>query len=166
MKYSFDTSAIIQGWRRLYPPRVFPALWTEIETLIDNGTIVATEEVLVELERKDDEIYKWARKRNDMFVPIDDRIQDTVRDVLKDHKKLLDTRKSRSGADPFVIALAIVDNCTVVSEEGKTGSPDKRPNIPDVCEVLGVPCMKLLKMIEDEGWIFQSVSRNGQLRML
>jgi len=154
MKYSFDASAIIQGWRRFYPPNVFPALWGKAEALIDQGTIRATEEVLVELERKDDEIHEWALEHKDMFVPIDDKIQDVVRDVLKDHRRLLDTRKGRSGADPFVIALAVVRGCAVVTLEGKSRSPDKKPNIPDVCEVLGVPCLSLLQMIEQEQWVF------------
>jgi hypothetical protein len=154
VRYSFDASAIIQGWRRFYPPSVFPALWARIETLIDEKIISATEEVLVELERKDDEIHEWALERKDMFVAIDEAIQDTVRDVLKDHKKLLDTRKGRSGADPFVIALAILQGCSVVTLEGRSRSPEKRPNIPDVCEVLGVPCLSLLQMIEREGWVF------------
>jgi len=154
MKYSFDASAIIQGWRRFYPPNVFPALWSKTEALIDQGTIRATEEVLVELERKDDEIHKWAVEHRDMFLAIDDEIQDVVRDVLRDHKKLLDTRKGRSGADPFVIALAIIHESSVVTLEGKSRSPDKRPNIPDVCEVLGVPWLSLLQMIEQEKWVF------------
>ena len=62
----------------------------------------------------------------------------------------MDTRRNRSAADSFVITLAQIQSCTVVTGEGATGNLD-RPNIPDVCTELGVPCVGLLKMIRSEG---------------
>ena len=79
MKYSADTSAILDGWRRYYPPDVFPALWTQLGGLIESGEFAATEEVLFELEKGDDEVFQWAKLRKTrMFVPIDDRQQQEV----------------------------------------------------------------------------------------
>ncbi len=60
MKYSIDTSAILDGWNRYYPPDVFPGLWRRLEGLIGDGHLKATEEVRMELERKDDEAFSWA----------------------------------------------------------------------------------------------------------
>jgi hypothetical protein len=34
LKYSLDTSAILEAWRRRYPPDVFPVVWRRIEDLI------------------------------------------------------------------------------------------------------------------------------------
>ena len=154
MKYSIDTSAILEAWRRHYPPDVVPGLWEGIDEIISVGDLRATEEVLVELERKDDELYDWAKARNDLFVPIDDDIQIAVQQILANHRKLLDTRKNRSGADPFVIALAQINDCTVVSNERPTSSPN-RPNIPDVCSILNVRCITVLQLIREQGWVFQ-----------
>ena len=53
----------------------------------------------------------------------------------------------RSGVDPFVIALAMVNQGTVVTEENATGNIAK-PRIPDVCDALGVPCLTLIGYIE------------------
>jgi len=154
LKYSVDTSAFLDGWVRYYPPDTFPGLWERIEKLIDSGDLRATEEVLHELEKKHDDVYAWAKERKDaLAVPIDDRIQPAVTAILEDFEKLLDTRKNRSAADPFVIALAQIEGCTVVTGEGTTGSLD-RPNIPDVCTALGVPCIGLLQLIRREGWTF------------
>ncbi len=154
MKYSIDTSALLDGWVRYYPPDTFPGLWERIEKLIEDGDLRATEEVLHELEKKDDDVYAWAEERKDaLSVPIDDRIQPAVSAILEDFEKLLDTRKNRSAADPFVIALAQIEGCAVVTGEGLTGSPD-RPNIPDVCSGLGIPCISLLQLIRREGWKF------------
>ncbi len=154
-RYSIDTSALLEGWRRNYPPDVFPALWSNLEKLIRSEDLIATEEVLLELQRKDDEVYQWARKQSEMFIPIDERVQLAVAAVLAKYPKLLDTRKGRSGADTFVIALAQIEGCTVVTAERATTSPD-RPNIPDVCSVMKIRVISLLELIREQGWVFGS----------
>ncbi|KAF0110312.1 MAG: hypothetical protein FD149_2670 [Rhodospirillaceae bacterium] len=59
--------------------------------------------------------------------------------------------KGRSGADPFVIALAASTNpvMTVVTEE----HPGK-VRIPDVCRDERIPCIDLADLIEQENWQF------------
>ena len=69
----------------MYPPDIFPSLWDKIEGLIQEQILVATEEVLHELERQDDEIYRWARQQTEMFIPIDHEIQPIVSGVLLQH---------------------------------------------------------------------------------
>ncbi len=153
MGYSIDTSAIIEGWTRDFPPDVFPYVWAKIEWLIDNGVLLASEEVLVELERKHDKVHEWACKRKHMFVSTDEKIQEVVKDVLRDHRKLVDTRTNRSGADPFVIALALVENLSVVTSEKLSNSP-VRPRIPDVCEALGIRWLNMVELFREQGWQF------------
>ena len=152
MRYSVDTSAILHAWRRSYPPDVFPSLWGKVDGLIRQGDLIATEEVLVELQRQDDEVYAWALQHRMMFLPIDERIQQVVRQILLHHPRLLDTRKSRSGADPFVIALAQIERCTVVTNERRTSSPS-RPHIPDVCAAMGIRSIDILGLIREQGWV-------------
>lgn len=153
MIYSVDTSALLDGWVRHYPPDVFPAIWERIEKLIYDGKLRAIEEVLVELEKKDDEVFKWAKSMPALFVPIDDDIQIAVSNILEKHERLVDTRKSRSQADPFVIALAQVYHCKVVTAEHRTNNLDK-PHIPDVCEALKIQSITLLQLVREEGWRF------------
>ena len=74
-------------------------------------------------------------------------------EILLSHDKLLDTRRGRSAADPFVIALAKVHRCTVVTGERPTGTPN-RPNIPDVCSDLGIRCIGMLELYREQGWRF------------
>lgn len=83
MKYSVDTSALIQAWRRYYPIDVFPTLWDRIAQLVMQGDLVATEEVFVELEKKDDELLEWVRTHSQMIVPIDSHVQQAVRNILR-----------------------------------------------------------------------------------
>ena len=153
MRFSIDTSAILDGWRRHYPRETFPGLWLHLEALIQSGDLRASEEVKHELEKKDDDALAWAVEQDHFFVQMDDHIQDAVSAILHDHPRLIDTRRGRSGADPFVIALAKVRGCTVITGEGASDSLN-RPKIPDVCRAIGVESMRLLDLIRREGWVF------------
>ena len=104
--------------------------------------------------RRKDEAHEWAQAQDGFFVPMDDEIQDAVSALLAEYPRLLDTRRGRSGADPFVIALAKVRGCAVVTGEHRSGSL-KRPKIPDVCLAIGGESMSLLDLIRREGWVFR-----------
>jgi hypothetical protein len=118
--------------------------------LIEAQRLRASIEVYYELEKKDDEIICLGKDRKEkMFCEIDDNTQAIVAAIMRDHPRLVDTVKGRSGADPFVIALAQTTKpfMVVVTEE----SPGKT-RIPDVCVARGVKPCGLADMIEDEGW--------------
>jgi len=154
VKYSIDTSSILEAWRRRYPPDIFPALWERLEGAIAGGVLGASEEVLLELEKRDDEVHEWAKKHKaTLFVPIDEEQQRHVATILAGYERLVDTRKNRSAADPFVIALAMANGCGVVTAEAATGKAD-RPNIPDVCTGVGIRCLGLLEFFRELGWRF------------
>jgi hypothetical protein len=110
----------------------------------------ASIEVFIELEKKDDELFKWCKERKEkMFADLDDATQTQVARIMAAHPRLVDTAKGRSGADPFVIALAVTTNpfMVVVTEEsaGKT-------RIPDVCGAERIQCCGLADLIEREDW--------------
>ncbi len=153
MKYCLDTSAWLDGWARDYPPDVFPTLWEKIDDLISDGTINATEEVYVELKKKDDSIIEWMKTRKQLFIPISEEIQEIVIELLSDHPRLVDTHRQRSQADPFVIATAESEGAIVVTGEIPRGKLDK-PKIPDVCAHRGTPCISFLEMLRKIGWRF------------
>jgi Domain of unknown function (DUF4411) len=109
--YSVDSSALIHAWRRIYRPKNFGFVWEGFDTLIEEGRFKASIEVYNELQKKDDELFAWCKERKEaMFVEIDDDTQAIVAKIMRDHPKLVDTTKGRSGADPFVIALAAANN--------------------------------------------------------
>ena len=152
--YSCDTSAFLDAWVRHYPPDTFPGVWEQISNLVAWGRILFIDEVVTELGRKDDGAEKWVLARRNSIVAIDGPIQDAVTDLLRDHQRMLDTRRNKSGADPFVIALAQVRQCSVLSGERSTGSL-RRPKIPDVCGAIDINCVTLLDMFRAEGLQFR-----------
>ena len=154
MRYCIDTSALMDAWRRWYPKAIFPSLWDNVDRLIADGRLISSEEVLQELERKEgDDLHEWAKRREALFLPLNDRIQEHLKKIMASHSRLVDGRTSNSYADPFVIATAQANGCIVVTGEKATNTPD-RPKIPDVCRDLDIQCIGFTELIRQEGWRF------------
>jgi hypothetical protein len=148
--YSVDSSALIHAWRRIYRPKNFGFVWEGFDTLINEGRFKASVEVYNELQKKDDELFAWCKERKEgMFVEIDEDTQTVVAQIMRDHPKLVDTTKGRSGADPFVIALAstVDPTMTVITEEALGKS-----RIPDVCNARNIAWCGVADLIEKEDW--------------
>lgn len=153
MTYVFDTSAFIEAWVRSYPPDSFPQLWEKVDGLVDAGDLIAPEEVLEELRARDDDLHTWVKARAGKIIqPTSRALMLEARAVLADHPMLTKGGTGRSAGDPFVIALAALRSCPLVTQE-KGGSATK-PRIPYVCGARGVGCMTLLEVIRAERWSF------------
>lgn len=151
--YSLDTSGFLDAWTRHYPPDTFPAFWNYMDAAARAGKIKVSEEVLEELKKKDDGAADWIKARPWMIVPTDVPVQEKVTEILKTYPRLINAGKSRSGGDPFVIAIAAVHGYSVVTGELPSGNPTK-PHIPDVCSTMIIPYLNLLEFVRSQGWIF------------
>ena len=147
--YCIDTNALIDLWRRRYPPDIFPTLWSLFEQLLDQGQVIAPKEVLKELEKRDDELLRWAKKRHVMFRDLDEPQLGHLRRLLRDHKDLIDPYAESPKADPFIIALAQAIGWTVITSE----MPGKN-KIPTLCAEYGIKCFQLLEFFRERNWSF------------
>lgn len=152
--YSFDTSSFLNGRRDLLPPTTFPTLWSNVEAMIEAGLIRSIDLVRDELSKRDDDVLAWAKAQPDLFVPVVPDVQEAVRIVLREHPRLIGIGSGRSRADPFVIALAVARDGTVVTEETLSRS-SRSPRIPDVCQALGVPWLNLMGFVQEQEWVFR-----------
>ena len=152
--YSFDTSSLVAAWCERYPIDNFPGFWERLEELVDAGDALASREVLLEVKRRDDKLYKWCNSRAKMFVEVDEPCQDRVAEIMAAYPRFVDTRTGKNSGDPFVIALARLQTpvLTVVTEEN--GGSANRPAIPFVCSAEKIPIMNLLGLIQRHGWRF------------
>ena len=153
MIFCVDTSAWLDGWARDYPPDVFPSLWEKLAERVAGGVLKCSEEVYVELQKKDDGLHDWLKARKEVLVPIDEEIQAIVVELLKLYPRLVDTYRNRSQADPFVIATAERLQAVVVTGEKPRGKLDI-PKIPDVCEARNIRCVTFLEMLRELEWKF------------
>jgi hypothetical protein len=150
VSYCIDTSALIAAWSERYPIRRFKPFWDKMDGLAASQRLVAPEDVRREIQKKADGLYKWVNERKPMFVELEESVQQSARDILRDYPWLLKNVPGKSPADPFVIALAKVRGLVVVTEEGRGST--KKPKIPDVCEAVGIHCVNLLGLLEEEDW--------------
>lgn len=162
--YCVGTSAWIEMKER-YPARTFPTLWNKLDMLVKSGCLISPQEVYNELEKQDDEVFKWVKERKQIFRKLDDEEQIAlVFDIVAKFPKLVNSQKETPDADPFVIALAVLetknrimfgDECIVVSEEKPGGGGiSGKPKIPDVCYSYGAKHFSNLDLIQNEGWTF------------
>lgn len=141
-KYVFDSNVFMNLQQR-QPIDVYPSVWEKISELMEDGTITSSQEVYEEILVGEDYLSEWAKKRSECFLPTDEETQIVVRDILSKYRGLVEGGKKKNNADPFVIAVAKINGCTIVSEETRTNNPNS-PKIPDVCSVLGLSCINFV----------------------
>jgi len=147
--YCIDTSALIDLWRRKYPPDVFRSLWGSFENLINQGLIAAPKEVLRELEKRDDELLRWAKQHHSIFIDFDTNQERELKLILAKFPDMVDYLSDSPQADPFIVALAKSIDWLVVSSE----SPGIN-KIPTVCAAFGIKCIQLLEFFREQNWSF------------
>jgi Domain of unknown function (DUF4411) len=150
--YSVDTSALLDAWVRNYPADVFPGIWEQMNRAAQDGILFVCDEVVNELSKKDDGAHGWVKARNGLVVPLDSEIESHVQEIMKKYPRLVDTKKGRSVGDPFVIALARAKGYTVITGENATGKIDV-PKIPDVCDDLKIPWVRMLGFFREQKWM-------------
>jgi hypothetical protein len=151
VSFSLDTSAILDAWVRHYPPDVFPSVWERMNDASIEGKIFIIDEVLSELKRKDDGAFEWFESRGQMVISIDTEVQASVGEIMRKYPKIIDTRRNRSGCDPWVVALAEVRGFSVVTAERPSGTLS-RPKIPDICADMRLPYMDVVEFFRRQGW--------------
>ena len=73
-KYCLDTNIFIVPWKKFYSPDFTYRYLELIEKLAKKNVIFTTMAVKEELEKKDDDIFKWVKKMN-LFKEIDESVQ-------------------------------------------------------------------------------------------
>lgn len=121
--------------------------------LFPQGRLIAPREVFKELEQIEDELLEWAKNHREMFKDLDNEQLQQVRDILRDFPKLVDVNKTIPDADPFVVAIARSQGCTVINSE-KPANPGGRPKIPDACRKYNVKCTSLIEFFKEQNWRF------------
>jgi hypothetical protein len=149
--YSLDTSGLLDGVERYYPPANFPALWERVDELILDGRLLMSEEAILEATYLDAAAKEWCEPRKDAItVATDQAIASHVTSIVTEFRVW--TGGTANRADPFVIAVALEHDAVVITGE-KPGSL-QNPKIPFVCNARGVPCTNFLGLVTRENWVF------------
>jgi predicted nucleic acid-binding protein len=153
IKYCLDTNVLIQAWQKYYSPTYCPGYWDVLNKLGKQGRIFLPEEVSSEILKTDDDLAEWLKESTIPIISITEGVTENLAKIYSrdpKHKLLVDNKKGRSLADPWVIAHAMNEGATVVTKEEKiTRLDSKTVKIPNVCENMGVRCIDDYQMIEE-----------------
>jgi hypothetical protein len=136
--FCLDSNVFIHAWNDYYAPDQCPEYWEILDELAKDGRIFCCDEVKREIEKQDDDLWRWLKARPHFVQDVNEEIQRHVRAILKQYPLLVNSRKDRSMADPWVVAHALACGAVVVTKEMPGGGHGKNPKIPDVCNGLKV----------------------------
>lgn len=160
--YLIDSNIIIGTWN-IYPPAIFRTLWTKFAELIPDGDLYFHEEVKREVAGWDTEQSQWFKKHvpNDRVLTPTAEELEKYRDVskwvqLEREPKL--TQKAiddfLSVADSWLVACAIVNDATIVSNETSAVNSTSRLKLPDAASHFGVNYLDFLGFLKAKNLSF------------
>lgn len=166
--YSVDTNVFLDIWcppeGNIYSKSRMPELWEHIEKLVNEGRIVATKEVYDELiDHASDGLRAWLEDHKTIFTLSEQQVgyaDDIINKVYSKYKNGY-RPEVKDAADPFVVAIALTHNATVLSQEQKQDPHDPAlvngPKIPTVCAEYQVECVNIEEFITKEGFSIRMI---------
>ena len=142
-KYAIDTCSLINAAKNYSLKKsTFNPIWERITDLISDGLLISTIEVKEEL--KDDDLVEWSKQNNQLFHPLTEEVQAKAIDVLRDFPTMIKMKSTgNSNADPFLVATAVLEEATIVSDERLGDETTGDYHIPNVCRQYGIECISL-----------------------
>jgi Domain of unknown function (DUF4411) len=143
--YLIDTSA----WLNIGDHPDCEEIWAALVTLIEQGRVVACAQVIAEM--RDDPIYLLRIKPYEKALQAGDRKSDDpeylqhVGRITYEHPAMSKATSFRNPADPYIVALAELENYVVVADE--TCAKRSNRKIPGVCQRRGVRCLTLAEFV-------------------
>jgi len=166
MSYTFDTNVFV-SLQHKYKDKYFKEIWVYLESLMKKKEILISREVIVELEKGNDQLAKWVKKIPECIVESDHDIQTIQKEIINKYPEWVDPNaiNSPNTADPFVIAVAKHLKLIVITQEGINYHHKDHPEslmqqqrsakIPNICELEGVQWMDLLMFLFTKGNLTQ-----------
>jgi Domain of unknown function (DUF4411) len=162
MLYLVDANAIIHAKDQYFAIDQVPEYWAWLIYQGESGRIKIPREIFEEISPgrdKDDPFYLWRRDKRtaEALVLNEDVDMARVRQVLAEGyaPDLDDNEIEQIGADPFLIAYALVDTAVrnvVTTEVSKPSRIRANRHLPDVCYDLGVTAMNTFQMNRALSW--------------
>jgi len=152
--YVFDSSSL-RSLQHIFPA-IFETIWEQLKILVNENKIVSTREAFNELDGQNisTPLKIWLKTNKHIFRTPEAPELKFVAEIFKvpHFQSLIGEKQRLKGnpvADPFVIACAMHNKGTVVTEELMKPHAAK---IPNVCEYFKIPCINLETFMNQMGW--------------
>lgn len=162
MKYCLDASSLIALEYERYPQKYFPTLYRKFEELPLSSCIFVIKPIFNEIEtfetkperlHEEKPIRYWLEnKLNLKITAVDDSVHQRSLYLQNQYKVDSSSKKGASYQDITLIAFALINSLTVVSEEARQPNPPdehRKWKIPIICEHEDIRCINLLEFIKE-----------------
>jgi hypothetical protein len=150
--YAIDTSSLVAVRERFPDEREIYSVWMGVFRLIDSGRLKTVRLVFdEELPRHDNLAYETLKPHRGKMVVPDGDIAAFVGGIQVQFPSMAKPFSLPEKADPWVLALALSEGYTVVTDETLLRRP--RSKIPYACNQLAIPWTNLEGMLKAEGII-------------
>jgi hypothetical protein len=160
-KYIVDTNFFIQAHRSIYPIDVVQSFWLKVKSLSQRGIIVSIDKVKKEIydnSTHEDELKLWcdANLPQDFFIDTDIALQNYISIVnwtnsMSYHytPTAVEEFLQTDLADPWIIALAMNKNWTIVTYEKSQPERKNKIKIPEVCNHFNIRHIDTIQMFRE-----------------
>ncbi|MDE0343886.1 MAG: DUF4411 family protein [Deltaproteobacteria bacterium] len=142
--YLLDANVLITANRTYYPIERVPEYWAWLVNCGNQRQVKIPQEMYDEINQGKDDLKCWLRNNRDALLLDEDVDAGLVKTVLASYASdLNDVEIEAIGADPFLIAYALVDPAqrrVVTTEGSKPSATRANRKIPDVCRGLMIGC--------------------------
>lgn len=140
-RFCLDTNVFIQAKNGPYPLDIIPAFWIWLDKQFEQGAVYSSIFVYHELLQHGDDLSKWVKSRKQYFIEPDETVQRKYEEIInwvqENHSSKAEAEKFFAGADPWVIAHALICSDSLVTDEKRVGENSKKIKIPNICERFG-----------------------------
>ena len=153
MKYLLDSNTFIQAKNTYYSMVICPGYWEWLLHSNNEHGVVSIDLVQKELEKGKDDLTAWAKNNSHIFMPVSDEPTQqafiTVANYVSTLNNLKEAAKGEflDGADPWLIAKAIVTGTTIVTHEKLNLESKRKIFIPNICQYFKVPYIDTFEML-------------------
>lgn len=149
--YWLDSNVLIEAHRRYYSFDIAPGFWASIEAHAKAGALRSPQNVLDEIAESKDALTTWAKGLgSDLFVQAAKDEQQAVGNISQYVLGAYPQPEANSflaRADPWVIAHALINQGTVVTQEVRVAANSQKVKIPNVCDQFKVPCISTYDLL-------------------
>lgn len=152
--YLLDANTYIEAKNFHYNMNFCPAYWDWLDLQYGKGSLSSISGVYDELVNYGDELSDWVKSRKNHFLNIsDDQTQNKFAEIAQfvaeePNKKPEYVADFLSGADPWLIAKAVVLNATIVTHEVLVPDESTRIKIPNICRRFDIKCINTFQLLQ------------------
>ena len=154
MNHLLDANTLIEAKNRYYGMTICPGFWHWLQLKNQTLDLASIAPVMDELAKGNDELAGWVKDNAGFFHAIND--QETqqafaqVAGLVAEQAPMMKVgamEEFLAGADPWLIAKAMMTGATVVTHEVLNREAKRKFIIPNLCEQLDVPFLNTFELL-------------------